>query len=104
MTPTSSLTGDSIVIVAADGSSRRTLVEANVGIFSPTMSPDGTRLAYEDSGAIHVVDVATGETTEVASEGAGPSGSTTTRSSCSAVTCTGAGSRPRGSERTPSCT
>jgi Tol biopolymer transport system component len=31
----------------------------------PRWSPDGTRIAYVDGGVIHVVDVATGETTPV---------------------------------------
>ncbi len=69
VTPTSNLNGDSIVIVGADGGSRRTLVDEIVSIFYPTMSPDGTRLAYVDVGAIYVVDVATGDTTKVADRG-----------------------------------
>jgi Tol biopolymer transport system component len=44
----------------------RTLVEANVAIEVPTMSPDGSRIAYQDGGSIYVVDVATGESSKVA--------------------------------------
>jgi hypothetical protein len=59
------LVGRDISIVAADGS-RRTLVRAVSGIWWPTMSPDGTRIAYEDAGRIFVVDVATGRSSDVA--------------------------------------
>jgi Tol biopolymer transport system component len=59
------LTGDRIAIADAEGS-RRTLVEANVAIDFPTMSPDGSRVAYSDGGSIYVVDVSTGETSKVA--------------------------------------
>jgi Tol biopolymer transport system component len=59
--------GDRIAIVSADGSgSRRTLVDAGGQIWWPTISPDGTRIAYAVDGSIHVVDVSTGETSEVA--------------------------------------
>jgi hypothetical protein len=30
------------------------------------MSPDGSRIAYQDGGSIYVVDVSTGEATKVA--------------------------------------
>jgi Tol biopolymer transport system component len=60
------LTGDRIAITTADGrGSRRTLVEANVAIEDPTMSPDGSRIAYQDGGSIYVVDVSTGESSKV---------------------------------------
>jgi len=61
------LSGDRIAITTADGrGSRRTLVDANVAIEVPTMSPDGSRVAYSDGGSIYVVDVATGESSKVA--------------------------------------
>jgi dipeptidyl aminopeptidase/acylaminoacyl peptidase len=69
VTPTENLSGDSIVIASADGSVPRTLVTASSDIFSPTMSPDGTRLAYADGGAIYVVEIATGQITPVADVG-----------------------------------
>jgi Tol biopolymer transport system component len=56
--------GHSIGIASADGS-RRTLVEANDAIWWPAMSPDGSRIAYDDGGSIYVVDVSTGESTKV---------------------------------------
>jgi Tol biopolymer transport system component len=59
------LSGDRISIADAEGS-RRTLVEANVAIEFPTMSPDGSRIAYQDGGSIYVVDVAAGESSKVA--------------------------------------
>jgi basic membrane lipoprotein Med (substrate-binding protein (PBP1-ABC) superfamily)/DNA-binding SARP family transcriptional activator/Tol biopolymer transport system component len=64
MTPDSS--GQSISIADAHGS-RRTLVKANDGIRLLTISPDGSRIAYPDGGVIYVVDVATGESSKVAS-------------------------------------
>jgi Tol biopolymer transport system component len=36
----------------------QTLVEANGSIWWPTLAPDGGRIAYEDGGAIYVVDFA----------------------------------------------
>lgn len=50
---------------------RQTLVEANVSIWWPTMSPDGDRIAYQDGGSIYVVDlpapgIAGGEVSKVA--------------------------------------
>jgi Tol biopolymer transport system component len=44
----------------------RTLVEANVAIAFPTISPDGSGIAYQDGGSIYVVDVSTGESSKVA--------------------------------------
>jgi hypothetical protein len=52
------------VIATPDGF--RTLVEASLGIFEPKMSPDGSRIAYQDGDSIYVVDVSTGESSEVA--------------------------------------
>jgi hypothetical protein len=71
VTPNSDdLGGDSISIVRADGTSTpRTLVEAQSLILRPTVSPDGTRLAYPDGGGMWVVDLATGESTEVSEDG-----------------------------------
>jgi Tol biopolymer transport system component len=59
------LSGDRISIADAEGS-RRTLVEANIAIGFPTMSPDGSRIAYRDGSSIYVVDVSTGESSKVA--------------------------------------
>jgi Tol biopolymer transport system component len=63
----SSLGGVSLQIAEPQGS-RRTLVEANSppGIWWPEISPDGTRIAYQDGGSIYVVDVATAVSTKVA--------------------------------------
>jgi Tol biopolymer transport system component len=71
ITPTSSdLGGDSIAITRADGTGTpRTLVEAQNLILRPSVSPDGTRLAYPDGGAMWVVDIATGESTQVSEGG-----------------------------------
>jgi dipeptidyl aminopeptidase/acylaminoacyl peptidase len=59
--------GDSIQIADPDGS-RRTLVRANTtyGIWWPEISPDGSRIAYQDGGSIYVVRVSTGESSKVA--------------------------------------
>ena len=43
----------------------RTLVKANVAIAFPTISPDGSGIAYQDGGSIYVVDVSTGESSKV---------------------------------------
>jgi Tol biopolymer transport system component len=59
-----SFDGSRLVIATPDGF--RTLVEASFGIFEPKMSPDGSRVAYQDGGSIYVVDVSTGEFSEVA--------------------------------------
>jgi Tol biopolymer transport system component len=56
--------GSSLVIATPEGF--RTLVEASFGIFEPKMSPDGSKIAYQDGGPIYVVDIATGESSEVA--------------------------------------
>jgi Tol biopolymer transport system component len=78
---TSNFEAYSIGIARADAQgSRRTLVEANGSIWLPTMSPDGTRIAYQDGGSIYVVDVSTGESSRWWM-GTLLSGSTTTRSS-----------------------
>ena len=71
VTPTENFEGDTISIANADGSgSPQVLVEPKQSIFfSPTMSPDGTRIAYVDGGAIYVVDVDTGQSFEVADRG-----------------------------------
>jgi basic membrane lipoprotein Med (substrate-binding protein (PBP1-ABC) superfamily)/DNA-binding SARP family transcriptional activator/Tol biopolymer transport system component len=62
---TSHFAGGSISIADAHGS-RRTLVRATKEIWLPTISPDGSSVAYLDGGAIYVVDVATGESSKVA--------------------------------------
>jgi Tol biopolymer transport system component len=59
--------GPSIQVAGADGS-RRTLVKANspAGIWWPEISPDGSRIAYQDGGSIYVVDVSSRESSRVA--------------------------------------
>jgi hypothetical protein len=52
------------VIATPDGF--RPLVEASFGIFEPKMSPDGSRIGYQDGDSIYVVDVSAGESLEVA--------------------------------------
>ena len=62
--------GSRLLIATPDGF--RTLVEATDvfdGIFEPKMSPDGSKIAYQDGGSIYVVDVSTGEPREVAPDG-----------------------------------
>ena len=56
--------GTRLVIATPDGF--RPLVEASLGIFEPKMSPDGSKIAYQDGDSIYVVDVSTGESSEVA--------------------------------------
>jgi Tol biopolymer transport system component len=60
----SDLSGRSILVANAQGS-RKTLVKAKDRIWWPTVSPDGSRIAYQDGQSIYVVDVATGETKRV---------------------------------------
>jgi Tol biopolymer transport system component len=59
--------GARLQIAGAEGSIR-TLVEANSpdGIYWPEISPDGTRIAYQDGRSIYVVDVPTGRSMRVA--------------------------------------
>jgi Tol biopolymer transport system component len=56
--------GSSLVLAAPDGFT--TLVEATSEIFEPKMSPDGSRIAYQDGDLIYVVDISTGEASQVA--------------------------------------
>jgi Tol biopolymer transport system component len=57
--------GSSIVLAAPDGFHK--LVDATWNdIFEPKMSPDGSKIVYSDDGSITVVDVSTGETSDVA--------------------------------------
>ena len=56
--------GSSLLIAAPDGF--RKLVEAVSGIFEPKMSPDGSKIAYQDGDSIYVVDVSTGKASAVA--------------------------------------
>lgn len=65
--PNVSSPGGALEIADADGS-RHTLVEANSpdGIWWPAISPDGTRIAYQDGHAIYVVNVSTGRSSAVA--------------------------------------
>ena len=66
---TSDATGLTLWLVDTGGGDPRALVE-RVGLWWPTWSPDGTRIAYAvGTDEIDVVDVATGESTQVA-EGA----------------------------------
>ncbi|MGH2693917.1 MAG: TolB family protein [Actinomycetota bacterium] len=44
---------------------RQTLVEANESIWWPTMSPDRDSIAYQDGESIYVLDISTGEVSEV---------------------------------------
>ena len=55
------MTGDALLIAAADGSTR-TLTEAVEGIVGVTVSPNGGRVLYVDD-QIYVVDVESGEAT-----------------------------------------
>ncbi|MBI2237621.1 MAG: PD40 domain-containing protein [Actinobacteria bacterium] len=57
----------SLWLVDADGSDPRLLVDGDFEFLR--WSPDGTRIAYAGDGEIHVVDVATGESTHVADGG-----------------------------------
>jgi dipeptidyl aminopeptidase/acylaminoacyl peptidase len=61
----SDLGGQSIMTGHPEVTVRETLVEANGSIWWPTISPDGTRIAYQDGGSIYVVDVSTGESSKV---------------------------------------
>ena len=56
--------GSSLVLATPDGS--RKLTEAGAGIFEPKISPDRGRIAYQDGDQIYVVDVSTGEASDVA--------------------------------------
>ncbi len=58
------LGGPSIQIADPEGH-RRTLVEVNKSIWWLTVSPDGTRIMYQDGGSIHVVEVSNGESSKV---------------------------------------
>jgi Tol biopolymer transport system component len=63
----SNFEGHSMAIASADArGSRRTLVEGKGSIWWPTMSPDGSKIAYQHGGSIYVVEVSTGESSEVA--------------------------------------
>jgi len=55
--------GSSIVVAAPDG--LRTLVQG-VSIFEPKLSPDGSKIVYADEDSIYVVDVSSGEGSQVA--------------------------------------
>jgi hypothetical protein len=68
--PVGDMVGDTLVIAAADGSTR-TLAEAVAGISGVTVSPNGARVAYGDDG-LYVVEVESGEATML--EGANDAG------------------------------
>jgi basic membrane lipoprotein Med (substrate-binding protein (PBP1-ABC) superfamily)/DNA-binding SARP family transcriptional activator len=61
----SGVDGLDVSIIAADGS-RRTIISAQKGVWSASISPDGRKIAYADGRSIRIVDVATGESTTVA--------------------------------------
>jgi Tol biopolymer transport system component len=74
VSPTASdFTGRDISTADLDYQIRRTLVDANTSIWWPTLSPDGTRIAYHDGGSIYVVELSTAESRKVAE---GSTGST----------------------------
>jgi Tol biopolymer transport system component len=56
--------GSSIMLTTRNGP--RTLLETEGGISFPSASPDGSRIVYMDADSIYVVDVATGESSQVA--------------------------------------
>lgn len=58
------LAAQSIWLMDADGSNARVLVEGGT-YWWPEISPDGTRVAYEEDQTVFVAEVATGRTTEV---------------------------------------
>jgi Tol biopolymer transport system component len=58
-------TSPTLLISDAGDASPRAVAEGDAIEF-PRWSPDGTRIAYVDSGAVYVLDVATGETSHVA--------------------------------------
>jgi Tol biopolymer transport system component len=62
----SSLGGPSLQTIADASTPRRTLEEAKSSIWWPTMSPDGSRIAYQDGGSIYVLDVGTRQSSKVA--------------------------------------
>ena len=57
------LTG-AIWLMDADGRNARMLVAGST-FGGPEISPDGTRVAYDDFGTVYVVEIATGQTTQV---------------------------------------
>lgn len=63
----SSFFGSGIAIASSNGAgSRRTLVKADASVFWPRMSPDGSKIAYQDGDSITVVQVSTGDSSKVA--------------------------------------
>jgi Tol biopolymer transport system component len=71
---TADVPGHSIVIADYRTARRRTLVETDESVWWPSVSPDGSKIAYSTNasasvspaGTIHVVEVSTGATTSVA--------------------------------------
>jgi dipeptidyl aminopeptidase/acylaminoacyl peptidase len=56
----------SSIQVADEGGVRRTLVEADESIAWPALSPDGSKIAYQDGASLMLIDVSTGETSRLA--------------------------------------
>jgi Tol biopolymer transport system component len=57
-----------IFIAGIDGIRIRQVTHDPVGASSPVWSPDGTTIAFEGSGGLFVLDVATGESTPIADQ------------------------------------
>jgi dipeptidyl-peptidase-4 len=60
-------TGEALYVVACDGSPAKKVV--NKGAERPTFSPDGTKLAWTQSGNLFAADVATGKVTQLTTDG-----------------------------------
>ena len=60
-----SFEGDAIWIMDGDGRHARPLVEGGSYTSPPRFSPDGTKVSYADDEVLQIVDVATGEVTDL---------------------------------------
>jgi Tol biopolymer transport system component len=60
-----SFEGDAIWIMDGDGRNARSLVEGGRYTYWPRFSPDGTKVAYANDGMLEIIDVASGEVTEL---------------------------------------
>ena len=56
--------GESIWVMKSDGTGARPIVEGGSYAW-PRVSPDGTRIAYEDTSSVMIVEIATGKTTDL---------------------------------------